>query len=164
MIPQIDQPLPAFSLLAAVPQDDGINEITIENATFTGEPFVLFFYPRDNTPGCTIEVCGFRELYPQFRDLGVAIVGVSRDTIGAHKKFIQGQELPYPLLVDKGAELIKSWDLLVHKTMYGKPVTGVSRNTYFVDGEGVVRKIWEKADPPGHAQEVLEFAQSFLKK
>lgn len=160
MKPELDKPFPAFSLPAAMPQDDGINEVVFENATFTGEPFVLFVYPRDNTEGCTIEACGFGALYPRFKELGVAIIGISRDTVRSHKNFIKKQALPYPLLSDEGGALLTEWGLINPGTMYGKPVTRVDRNTYFVDGEGVVRKTWEKVSPPGHPQEVLEYVKS----
>src|SRR5687768_12487887 len=95
-MPQINQLLPDFSLPAAVPGLDGkITETTISNADSRGRPFVLFFYPKDATSGCTIEVCGFRDLYPQFEELGVAVLGVSRDTVRSHSRFIQNQNLPY---------------------------------------------------------------------
>ena len=159
-IPQLGQPLPEFSLPAAVPDQDGsITETTITPADFRGKPFVLFFYPKDATSGCTIEVCGFRDLYPEFQKLGVEILGVSRDSIGSHIRFIQNQNLPYPLASDLGGELIKNWGLLVNKTMYGKPVTGVGRTTFVVDSEGIVRNVIEKVTPLGHAQEVLEMVQ-----
>jgi peroxiredoxin Q/BCP len=161
---QVDQPLPGFSLPAAVPGKDGsITESTLSNTDFRGRPLVLFFYPKDATSGCTIEVCGFRDLYPEFEKLGVAVAGVSRDSIGSHKKFVQNQNLPYPLLSDKSQDLIKGWGLLVNKTMYGKPVTGVLRNTFMVDANGIVRRVFEKVTPLGHAQEVLEFVKTWVR-
>jgi peroxiredoxin Q/BCP len=159
--PQVGQPLPNFSLHAVVPGADGsVTESTLSNTDFRGRPLVLFFYPKDATSGCTIEVCGFRDLYPEFHRLGVAIVGVSRDSIASHKRFIQNQDLPYPLLADREQEIIRGWGLLVNKTMYGKPVTGVLRNTLVVDSEGIVQRVFEKVTPLGHAQEVLEFAKT----
>lgn len=152
--------MPAWTLPAVVREGDAITERTLSGADLAGKPYVLFFYPRDATPGCTVEVCGFRDLYPEFRKLGIEVLGVSRDTIGAHKKFITNQELPYPLLSDKQQVLIDGWLLLIAKTMYGKPVTGVSRDTYFVDAKGKVSRIFRKVTPLGHAQEVLDFARS----
>lgn len=156
-IPRLNQPLPDFSLPAAVPGTDGaIEETTITPADFRGRPLVLFFYPKDATCGCTIEVCGFRDLYGELQEVGAAIVGVSRDTVRSHRRFIENQNLPYPLAADPGATLIKAWGLLINGTMYGKPVTKVLRTTFVVDGAGVVREIYEKVAPAGHAQEVLE--------
>lgn len=157
--PELNQPLPPFSLPAAVPGPEGTVETKIANADLAGKPFVLFFYPRDNTSGCTVEACGFAALSEEFAKLGVQVLGISRDTVRSHSNFIKKQNLTYPLLADLGAELIQNWDLLIHKTMYGKPVTVVARNTYYVDKEGVVRQIWEKVSPPGHPQEVLEYVR-----
>lgn len=157
LVPQVGQPLPDFSLPIAVPNANGeITESTLTAQSARGRSLVLFFYPKDATCGCTIEVCGFRDLYPEFQKENVQIVGISRDNIRSHIRFIQSQNLPYPLAADVGAELIKSWRLLVHKTMYGKPVTGVLRTTLLVDNEGTVRHIFEKVTPLGHAQQVLD--------
>jgi peroxiredoxin Q/BCP len=163
-IPEVGQPLPDFSLPAVGRGEDGsIAETTLSNADFRGQSMVLFFYPKDATSGCTIEVCEFRDLYPEFEKLGVSVAGISRDSVSSHKKFMQNQNLPYPLLADKNQEIIKGWGLLVNKTMYGKPVTGVLRNTFVVDGDGIVRRIFEKVTPLGHAQEVLEFVRTLRK-
>ncbi|HEX8834108.1 MAG TPA: peroxiredoxin [Abditibacteriaceae bacterium] len=159
-IPEVGKPLPPFSLPAVQRIEGELVTSTRSNADFLGKPFVLFFYPKDDTPGCTVEVCGFRDLHPEFQALGVEIVGVSRDGVGPHKKFIEAQNLPYMLLADKEQEVIKGWELLVHKTMYGKPVTGVSRNTFVVDAGGKVQRIFEKVTPLGHAQEVLDYVRS----
>jgi peroxiredoxin Q/BCP len=161
-IPQIGEPLPAFELPAAIPENGSITERTMSNSDFLGQPFVLFFYPKDDTPGCTVEVCGFRDLHGEFKKIGVALVGCSRDGIGPHKKFIVAQALPYPLLADKSQTLLKDWGLIVNKTMYGKPVTGVSRDTLLIDADGIVRQIFQKVTPLGHAQEVLETARKLF--
>lgn len=156
--PQIGKPLPEFSLPAVQKNEHGFDEITLSNNSLAGRSWVLFIYPKDATSGCTIEACQFGELYAEFQKTGVEVVGVSRDKLSAHKRFINSQNLPYPLASDEGASLIKSWDLLVNKTMYGKPVTGVLRTTFLVDKEGTVRQIWEKVTPAGHAADVLKFA------
>ena len=156
--PETNQPLPAFSLPAVVKSADGFEETTISNQSLAGRAFVLFIYPKDATNGCTIEACQFGELYEDFGKLSVEIIGISRDKLSAHKRFITNQNLLYPLAADEGAALIKSWNLLVDKTMYGKPVTGVLRTTFLVDKNGIVRQIWEKVTPAGHATEVLKFA------
>jgi len=162
--PQAGQPLPAFSQPATVPQVDGtVVETTLANADFKGRPLVLFFYPKDATPGCTIEVCGFRDLYPEFEKSGIQVVGVSRDTVRSHIRFTQNQQLPYPLLADPDQELVRGWDLIVNKKMYGKPVTGILRCTFVVDSQGIVRHVYEKVTPLGHAQEVLDLVRSSIK-
>lgn len=159
---KIGQPLPDFSLPAVVKKEEGFEETTLSNQSLKGHAFVLFIYPKDATCGCTVEACHFGELYPQFQECGVEVIGISRDKLNAHRRFITNQNLPYPLASDEGAPLIKSWGLLVNKTMYGKPVTGVLRTTLLVDKKGIVRHIWEKVTPAGHAdtvlQEVLELA------
>jgi peroxiredoxin Q/BCP len=161
--PQAGQPLPDFSMPAAVPQADGtVQETTLSLSDFKGRPLVLFFYPKDATSGCTIEVCGFRDLYPEFEKAGVAVVGASRDTVRSHGRFIQNQNLPYPLLADPEQEIVRGWDLIVNKKMYGKPVTGVLRCTFVVDKDGVVRHVYEKVTPLGHAQEVLDLVRNGL--
>lgn len=157
---QIGQLFPQFTLPAAVPQSDSVVEQTMSNDDLRGRTTVVFFYPRDATSGCTVEVCGFRDLYPEFEKLNVNVIGASRDTVSSHKRFIQSQNLPYPLLADKERVLIESLNLLVNKTMYGKPVTGVLRNTFVLDKEGNIARIFEKVTPLGHAQEVLDYVRS----
>jgi thioredoxin-dependent peroxiredoxin len=159
-LPEINQKLPEFSLPAVVKTGASFDELTLDNAALAGRPFVLFFYPKDATSGCTIEVCGFRELHDEFQKLGVQVVGVSRDKLSAHRRFIENQTLPYPLASDDGARLIDEWGLLSQGTMYGKPVTRVARTTFVVDKDGLVRRIFEKVTPAGHAHEVLEFVKS----
>ena len=121
-----------------------------------GAPFVLFIYPKDATCDCTLVAQGFRDLHSQFGDLNVQVLGLSRDTPGAHKKFIAAQELPFALLSDRSQETMKSWGLIYEATMYGKPVTKVRRTTILVSREGIVARVWEKVAPVGHAEEVLE--------
>jgi peroxiredoxin Q/BCP len=159
MKPELNQPLPSFSLPSISfrgAQGD------ISPATLAGKPFVLFVYPRDNTPGCTVEVCQFRDLYLQFREIGVEVLGLSRDGVKSHQNFIKKQEVPYALICDEKREVIGAWGLIYEAKMYGKPVTKVARTTYFVDDSGIVRQIWEDVAPPGHAAQVLEFAREFV--
>ncbi len=159
MTTQIDQAFPQFSLPAAVPQGNEIIEQTMSNDDLRGRTTVVFFYPKDATSGCTIEVCSFRDLYPEFEKLNVQVIGVSRDAVSSHKRFIQNQGLPYPLIADKERVLIEGLNLLVNKTMYGKPVTGVLRNTFVLDENGNIARIFEKVMPLGHAQEVLDYVR-----
>lgn len=159
MKPVIGEPIPHFSLPSV--NFRGVQE-TVSPESLLGKPFVLFVYPRDNTPGCTVESCNFRDLYLDFKELGVEVLGVSRDTIRTHQNFIKKSELPYPLLADDKRELIGGWGLIINAQMYGKDVTKTARTTYFVDAEGVVREIWEDVVPAGHAGAVLEFVREFL--
>jgi peroxiredoxin Q/BCP len=155
-LPQTGQKFPDFSSPVAWPDGE---QSTLSLAAFRGAPLVIFFYPKDATSGCTIEVCGFRDEYSGFQELGVQVLGVSRDKVSAHARFIQNQALPYPLLADPEQKLIRACDLLVNKTMYGKPVTKVLRTTFALDESGVVLKVWESVTPLGHAREVLSFLQ-----
>lgn len=154
---QEGQPLPEFSLPAAVPQaDGGITEATITTGSLHGRPVVLFVYPKDATSGCTIEACNFRDLYDEFQQAGVQVLGLSRDNVRSHIRFIQNQKLPYPLLADDGGATIRSWGLIANKTMYGKPVTKVLRTTVVVDARGVIRRVFTNVTPLGHARQVLD--------
>ncbi len=161
-IPQIGQILPEFSLPAVVKTGDGLDEIMLSADRFAGRPFVLFFYPKDATCGCTDEAVGFRDLHEEFAALGVAVVGISRDKLSAHRRFIENQALLYPLAADDGAKLIQEWGLLKQATMYGKPVTKVARTTFVADANGVLRHIFESVTPEGHAQQVLDFVRGLV--
>jgi len=156
-LPAVGETLPSFSLPAALA---GKEEKVLSDQDFTGSPWVLFVYPKDATSGCTIEVCEFRELAAEFDKLKVKLVGLSRDKLSAHHKFIANQNLPYPLLSDAEQELLRGWNLIAHKTMYGKPVTKVLRTTFVMDGKNKVLNVFENVSAPGHARAVLEFLQS----
>lgn len=137
-------------------QDDKTINLTDYKAT----PVVLFFYPRADTPGCTIESCGFRDAFEQFQKAGITVLGISRDTVKAQKKFKDKYELPYDLLADPDMLLINRFDLVKPKNMYGKLVKGVKRTTYLIapaDAKGHQRLIhtFEEVTPKGHAEEVL---------
>ena len=134
--------------------------IPVSLHSLAASPVVLFFYPRADTPGCTLESCGFRDAFAQFKKAGITVLGISRDTVKAQKKFKDKYDLPYDLLADPDMVLIKRFDLLKAKTMYGKPVTGVERTTYVIapaDAKGKQRllHVFPKVTPQGHAEEVL---------
>ena len=154
---QSGQNLPDFQLPIALP--DGTLS-TCSLADFRGAPVVIFFYPKDATSGCTIEVCGFRDAYAEFQKSGVKVLGVSRDKASTHKRFIENQNLPYPLLADAEQTLLRACNLIVNKTMYGKPVTKVLRTTFALDENGTILRVWENVTPLGHAQEVLQFLRA----
>jgi peroxiredoxin Q/BCP len=124
-------------------------------SSFAGKPVVLFFYPRADTPGCTIEACGFRDHFKKLQKAGVVVLGISRDTVKSQKKFAEKYDLNYPLLADSEMELIKRFDLLKNKTMYGKPVTGVERTTFLIGPDRKLLHVFQNVKPEGHAEEVL---------
>ena len=158
MKPVIGQPVPSFSLPAT---DYRGSQTQVSPANLAGKPFVLFVYPRDNTPGCSVEACNFRDLWQEFREIGVEILGLSRDSVRTHSNFIKKNELPYLLIADERRELIGPWGLIINALMYGKDVTKTARTTYFVDAEGIVREIWEEVAPPGHAAQVLVWVKEW---
>jgi peroxiredoxin Q/BCP len=147
--------------------NDLVEDFTLQNqdgesvslSQFADKPVVLFFYPRADTPGCTIEACGFRDTFKKLQKAGAVVLGISRDTVKAQKKFQEKYDLPYMLLADPEMVLIKRYDLLKEKSMYGKKVTGVERTTYVIGpdkGEGQrLLHVFPKVKPEGHAEEVL---------
>lgn len=142
------EPVEDFTL----PDQDGAF-VTLSG--FLGKPVILFFYPRADTPGCTIEACGFRDQFVQLQAAGAAVLGISRDTVKAQKKFKDKYDLPYTLLADADQEIVKRFDLLKQKTMYGKPVTGVERTTFLIGSDGRLLHTFANVKPQGHAEEVL---------
>ncbi|MCF8163218.1 MAG: peroxiredoxin [Sulfuritalea sp.] len=127
---------------------------------FRGKKLVLFFYPKDNTPGCTTESLQFRELYPIFEKAGTEIIGISRDSIRSHDGFKSKLELPFELISDADEMVCTMFDVIVMKSMYGKKVRGIERSTFVIDAAGKIVKEWRGVKVPGHVDEVLEFVQS----
>jgi len=123
-------------------------------------PFVLYFYPKDDTPGCTVEGQAFRDLYPEFVKAGVAVFGVSRDSVASHEKFKAKYGFPFELLSDSDEEVCKGFDVIKMKNMYGKQVLGIQRSTFVIDRGGRIVREWRGLKVPGHAQEVLDFVRS----
>lgn len=123
-----------------------------------GKILVVYFYPKDNTPGCTTEAKDFRDLYPQFLALGIHILGVSRDSLKSHEKFKTECELPFPLISDHEQELCRYFDTIKEKNQYGKIVLGLERSTFLIDKQGVLRREWRKVKVDGHARAVLDAA------
>ena len=121
-----------------------------------GSPVVIYFYPKDSTPGCTTEAQQFRDLFPDFQALGCVIVGVSRDSLRSHENFRQKQALPFQLLSDQDELLCSQFGVIKMKKLYGKEVRGIERSTFLIDGKGQLQKEWRGVKVPGHAQEVLE--------
>jgi len=135
----------------------GAEELSIQS--FRGTPLVLYFYPRDNTPGCTQEGQDFRDLHAEFQALDCAIVGVSRDSVKTHENFKAKQGFPFELISDGDETLCRLFDVIKEKNMYGKKVMGIERSTFLIDAEGRIVREWRKVKVPGHAEEVLEAAR-----
>lgn len=124
-----------------------------------GKILVLYFYPKDDTPGCTKEACGFRSLIDDFEAAGAVIIGVSKDSVKKHDKFKAKYELPFTLASDENGEICEAYGTWIEKSMYGRTYMGVERATFVIDGEGVLRKIWRKVKVPGHVEAVLDAVQ-----
>jgi len=140
-------------------------QLPATNGTFQlsaqrGHPFVIYFYPKDNTPGCTTEGQNFRDLYPQFQQLGCPVFGVSRDSLKSHESFKSKMSFPFELLSDADETACKLLDVIKMKNMYGKKVRGIERSTFVFDGAGELTREWRGVKVPGHAQEVLEFVKT----
>ena len=134
-------------------QDD--QENTVHLSDFGGKPVILFFYPRADTPGCTIEACGFRDTFTKLQKAGAVVLGISRDTPRAQKKFREKYDLNYPLLADVDEKVCNQFGVMKDKNMYGKKVRGIERTTFVIGPDQTLLKIFSKVKPEGHAEEVL---------
>lgn len=123
---------------------------------YRGRKVVLYFYPKDSTPGCTKQACGFAELYPQFTEKGAVVLGVSKDSVASHKKFEEKYGLPFTLLSDPEKEVIQAYDVWKEKTMYGKKVFGVVRTTYLIDEDGTIIRAFGKVKAAENPQQMLD--------
>ena len=129
-------------------------------AAVRGKTLVLYFYPKDSTPGCTTEAQQFRDLHDEFVQAGCVIAGVSRDSVKSHENFKAKQNLPFELISDADETLCTQFAVIKEKKLYGKLVRGVERSTFVIDGQGVLRHEWRGVKAPGHAQEVLDFIKT----
>jgi peroxiredoxin Q/BCP len=129
-------------------------------SAFRGHPFVLYFYPRDDTPGCTVEGSQFRDLHGEFLRAKVAVFGISRDSVASHEKFRAKMAFPFELLSDPGEKACALFGVMKMKNMYGKQVRGVERSTFVIDREGRIAREWRGVKVPGHAQEVLDYVRT----
>jgi thioredoxin-dependent peroxiredoxin len=139
---------PDFSLAA----DDGT---TVALKALKGRKVVLYFYPKDDTSGCTKEACGFRDRWSDVKQAGAIVLGVSPDAVASHQKFKQKYQLPFPLLADPAHLVAEAYGAWGEKSMYGKKYKGILRTTFLIDGEGRIARVFEKVKPEGHAAEVL---------
>ena len=145
----VGKAVPDFTLTAT-----GGSDVKLGN--LKGRKVVLYFYPKDDTPGCTTESCDFRDHHAAFRKAGAVILGVSRDSLSSHEKFKARHEFPFDLLADGDEKLCKLFDVIREKNLYGKTVLGIERSTFLIDGTGVLRREWRKVKVDGHVAEVLE--------
>ncbi|MGZ5034208.1 MAG: peroxiredoxin [Usitatibacter sp.] len=129
-------------------------------SAFAGHPFVLYFYPRDDTPGCTDEGIQFRDLHPEFTRARVAVFGISRDSLASHEKFKKKMGFPFELLSDPEEKACAIFRVMKMKNMYGRQVRGIERSTFVIDGQGRIATEWRGVKVPGHAQAVLDFVKS----
>jgi thioredoxin-dependent peroxiredoxin len=144
------QPVPDFSLAS-----DGGK--TISKASLLGSRYVLYFYPKDDTPGCTKEACGFRDAEVDFGKISTKVFGISADSTSSHEKFIKKYSLNFPLLSDPERVLIEGLGCWVEKSMYGKKYMGIARATFVIDGKGLIEQVWEKVNVDTHAADVLNY-------
>lgn len=149
----VDQPAPDFALPAT-----GGKTFRLSDAK--GSTLVLYFYPKDNTPGCTREGEQFRDLHPDFRELRCEIYGVSRDSLKAHESFKSKMKFPFDLVSDTEETACRLFDVIKLKNMYGRKVRGIERSTFVIDARGIVRRAWRGVRVPDHAREVLEFVKT----
>ena len=149
---EIGKKAPAFEM----PTDgDG----TVSLKAMKGKKLVLYFYPKDDTPGCTTEACAFRDNLPAFEGLDAEIIGVSKDTPAKHDKFKAKYELPFTLLSDAAGEVCAAYGTWVEKSMYGRKYMGIDRATFLIDADGRLRAEWRKVKVPGHVDQVLQAAR-----
>lgn len=135
------------------------NEGKISLADFKGEKVVIYFYPKDDTPGCTTESCDFRDNLTAFNKAGVQVIGISRDTVAKHDKFKAKYKLNFPLASDEDGKVCEKYGVWGEKSMYGKKYMGIERSTFLIDEKGIIRQIWRKVKVTGHAAEVLAAAK-----
>lgn len=128
---------------------------TVRLSDLKGQHVVLYFYPKDDTSGCTAEACQFRDLFPKFGRSDAAVIGISRDSVASHDKFKKKYKLPFTLAADEQGKVTERYGVWVQKSMYGRKYMGIERSTFLIDGKGVIRGIWRKVKVPGHAEEVL---------
>ncbi|MDQ2104399.1 thioredoxin-dependent thiol peroxidase [Azospirillum isscasi] len=146
-------PAPDFTM-----PTDGGGSVTL--SALRGKPVVLYFYPKDDTSGCTSEACGFRDQFPDFSGLDAVVIGVSKDSVASHDKFKAKYELPFTLASDKETGVAEAYGVWVEKSMYGRKYMGLERATFLIDKDGIVRNVWRKVKVTGHVAAVLKALQA----
>ena len=137
---------------------DGAGSVTLSR--LNGKKVVLYFYPKDDTSGCTAEACGFRDSFPDYGGTGAVVIGISKDSVASHDKFKKKHGLPFILASDTGGDVCEKYGVWVEKSMYGRKYMGIERATFLIDGAGTVRGAWRKVRVPGHVAEVLKAARA----
>ena len=137
---------------------DGNGHVALQQ--LRGKPVILYFYPKDDTSGCTAEACGFRDSFPDYGKTGAVVIGVSRDSVASHDKFKKKHTLPFTLGSDSDGKVTEDYGVWVEKSMYGRKYMGIERATFLIDKEGVVRNVWHKVKVTGHVAEVLKAVQA----
>lgn len=145
---EVGKKAPSFTL----PDQKG-NKISLKD--FTGKKVVLYFYPKDDTPGCTKEACNFRDTLPDFKNVNAVVLGISADSVESHKKFAEKYNLPFTLLSDEDKKVVENYGVWKQKSMFGKKYMGVERTTFIIDEKGKIQKIFPKVRVNGHTKEVL---------
>lgn len=149
----LNQPVPDFELPATGGKQ-------FSSSCYAGNTLIIYFYPKDSTPGCTTEAQQFRDLYPQFRATNAEIFGISRDSLKSHENFMVKQSLPFDLLSDAEEFACNLFGVIKMKNLYGNQVRGIERSTFVIDAHGILRREWRGVKVNGHAQEVLDFAKT----
>ncbi len=149
-MPDVGESAPDFTL----PSNEG-NDVHL--ADLRGQRVVLYFYPKDDTPGCTVEACGFRDAWSRMREDGIVVLGISRDNVKSHQKFADKYALPFTLLSDEDGRVNEAYGVWVKKSMYGKEYMGTARTTFYIRPDGVIGHVWDQVKPEGHAEKVLEY-------
>jgi peroxiredoxin Q/BCP len=146
---EVGDKAPSFSLAT-----DGGGKVT--SASLKGKNVILYFYPKDDTSGCTAEACGFRDSHPNFKKADAVVIGVSRDSVASHDKFKDKYDLNFQLGADETGKVTEDYGVWVEKSMYGRKYMGIERATFLIDGKGVLQGVWRKVKVPGHVEEVLK--------
>lgn len=148
----LNQPVPSF-------QGQATSNLIFSMEQMRGYPVVLYFYPKDNTPGCTNEALAFRDHYDAFLDLKVILVGISRDTIKTHENFKKKFSLPFEFISDVDEKICTLFDVIKNKKMYGKEVRGIERSTFLIDSKGILNRAWRGVKVDGHVKQILDAVQ-----
>ncbi|HWG80949.1 MAG TPA: thioredoxin-dependent thiol peroxidase [Stellaceae bacterium] len=150
---EIGDKAPDFTL-----STDGNGKVTLSK--LRGQKVVLYFYPKDDTTGCTAEACGFRDSFPKFGKIEAAVIGISKDSVASHDRFKKKYELPFILASDADGKVCEAYGVWVEKSMYGRKYMGIERATFLIDEKGVARGVWHKVKVPGHVDAVLAAAKA----